>query len=100
VPVWGVATWVGVDPRSDYISIYVQGLTNAYRLADTAGDGRRKVLSKSLQINFWRSGDAIRLSEQEITYGIPLYPDDARRQQEVLNAYQLKKPLEYQWVFR
>lgn len=98
--VWGVATWVGVDPRSDYISVYVQGLTNAYRLAPTEGDGRRKVLSKSLQLNFWRSGDAIRLSEQEITYGIPLYPDDAPRQQEVLDAYQLKKPLEYQWVFR
>ena len=30
-PVWGVATWDNVDPATDFVSIYVQGLTNAYR---------------------------------------------------------------------
>jgi hypothetical protein len=27
--VWGVATWVDIDPRIDFFSIYVSGLTNA-----------------------------------------------------------------------
>ena len=29
--VWGVATWTDVDPRIDFFSVYVGGLTNAYR---------------------------------------------------------------------
>ena len=31
--VWGVATWTDVDPRIDFFSVYVGGLTNAYRWA-------------------------------------------------------------------
>ena len=34
---WGVATWEYVDPRMDFFSIYVKGLTNAYRFADPPG---------------------------------------------------------------
>src|SRR6476620_9118780 len=33
--VWGVATWVDVDTRVDFFSIYVGGLTNAYQWTDT-----------------------------------------------------------------
>ena len=39
--VWGVATWVDVDPRIDFFSIYVTGLTNAYRWSDPEGRSRR-----------------------------------------------------------
>ena len=42
--VWGVVTWEDVDPRIDFFSIYVQGLTNAFRLEPCA---RREA---------WRSG--------------------------------------------
>ena len=35
--VWGVATWTDVDPRIDFFSVYVGGLTNAYRWDDNAG---------------------------------------------------------------
>ena len=35
--VWGVATWTDVDPRIDFFSVYVGGLTNAYRWEDAPG---------------------------------------------------------------
>jgi len=88
-PVWGVSMWEGVDPRTDEFSIYVQGLTNAYRFEDpegafTSGDppgtGRR-YYRKTLKLNFWRPGDEIDLKESEIRYGIPGQVD-------------------YEWVFR
>ena len=105
--VWGVATWDNVDPRTDFISIFVQGLTNAYRWQPPA-DGYQpnaqveqdQVLSKTLKLNFWRAGDAIDLHEGEIQFGIPLYPREPERQQEALEIYQIPKPVEYQWVFR
>ena len=62
--VWGVATWVDIDPRIDFFSIYVNGLTNAYRWTDPhgfkAGDPPgtgREYTHKTLQLNFWRPGD-------------------------------------------
>jgi hypothetical protein len=76
--VWGVATWEGVDPRIDFFSVYVEGLTNAYRWVDppegfkpghppTSG---RVLLQKNLMLNFWRPGDE-REDGQTIYYGIP-----------------------------
>jgi len=62
-----VAIWEGVDPRIDYFSIYVQGLTNAIRWRPrpernvAAGDppGRHiEQTLKSLRLDFWRPGDA------------------------------------------
>jgi len=78
--VWGVATWVDVDPRVDFFSIYVGGLTNAYRWTDTpaayhAGDtpGRgRQFVHKTLQLNFWRPGDGLTPNERDFRYGVPL----------------------------
>jgi hypothetical protein len=64
---WGVAIWEGIDPRIDYFSIYVQGLTNAIRWRPRAdrnvapGDppGRHvEQTLKSLRLDFWRPGDA------------------------------------------
>ena len=106
--VWGVATWRGVDPKADFISIFVEGLTNAYRW-EPPKDGyapsrtpqeQDVVLSKALQLNFWRGGDAIELNDVEIRYGIPLYPNDRARQLDVLKAYGVTKPTEYRWVYR
>ncbi len=76
---WGIATWVDIDPRTDYISLYVGGLTNAYRWEDPPGAYRpdmppgegRKFTRKMLKINFWRPGDEYYEHEKEIRYGIP-----------------------------
>ena len=78
--VWAVATWTDVDPRIDFFSIFVGGLTNAYQWTDSPaayhpGDppGRgRQILHKTLQINFWRPGDEIAPNEREFRYGVPL----------------------------
>ncbi len=108
--VWGVATWVGVDPRSDFFSLYVQGLTNAYRWqdpenafqpGDPPGTGRR-LSFKTLQLNFWRPGDAINPEEREFRFGVPnkaqLPP--SKTEDEVLRIYGLQERVDYQWVYR
>ncbi len=35
---WGIATWEDIDPRIVRFSVYVSGLTNAYRWKDLAGE--------------------------------------------------------------
>jgi hypothetical protein len=76
---WGVVTWEGVDPRTDRFSIYVYGLTNAYRWDDPAGAFQkgdppakgRIYQTQVLKLNFWRPGDALDQQEDEIRFGIP-----------------------------
>lgn len=67
--VWGVAIWEDVDPRTDLFSIYVGGLTNAYRWRDEPGG--RVVERKVLELNFWRPGDDVDGHEDEIRIGAP-----------------------------
>ncbi|MBX3411303.1 MAG: hypothetical protein KF708_01195 [Pirellulales bacterium] len=67
--VWGVVTWTDIDPRTDYFSVYVNGLTNAYRWDDTPQG--RKFARKTLQLNFWRPGDEYDQHEKEIRVGAP-----------------------------
>lgn len=64
---WGVAIWEAIDPRIDYFSIYIRGLTNAVRWRQVegsrigAGDLPGKHIEqtlKSLRLDFWRPGDA------------------------------------------
>ena len=77
--VWGVATWEYVDPRIDSFSIYVKGLSNAYRFSDPAGEYKpgdepgkgRQYAQKTLKLNFWRPGDEHEINEQDIYYGGP-----------------------------
>lgn len=97
--VWGVATWIDVDPRVDFFSIYVGGLTNAYRWTDTpaayrAGDtpGRgRQFVHKVLQLNFWRPGDDLMPNEREFRYGVPL--DKAA-------LYNVGDGVAFRWLYR
>lgn len=85
---WGVATWEDVDPLIDRFSIYVGGLTNAYRwIDDPAQYTRENVLSgrrflrKWLKLNFWRPGDEYYEHEKEFRVGIP-------------------GEVDYEWVYR
>lgn len=97
--VWGVAMWEQVDPETDFFSIYVAGLTNAYRwidppgayqVGDPAGKGRRLV-SKVLQLNFWRPGDEYAENEREIRFGIP---------KGRASLYGVEEGVAYHWTFR
>lgn len=75
---WGVAVWEDVDPRIDYFSIYVRGLTNAIRWrtradATFSGDsvpvaGEEHVL-ESLRLDFWRPGDDANSLTEEMSVG-------------------------------
>ena len=100
--VWGVATWQSgfqsgdmVDPRTDYFSVYVTGLSNAYRFADPAGTYKagdppatgRLYRQKTLQLNFWRPSDEFSEAETEIYLGTP-------------SDLGITGPIDYQWVFR
>ena len=97
--VWGVATWIDVDPRIDFFSVLVGGLTNAYQWTDRpavyrAGDppGRgRQFVYKTLQLNFWRAGDDLSPNEREFRYGVPL--DKA-------GLYNVGDGVAYRWLYR
>lgn len=119
--VWGVATWVDVDPRIDFFSIYVSGLTNAYRWTDVdgafkAGDPPgtgRQYKYKTLQLNFWRPGDEFNLLEDEIHIGAPadkvvkpanpdqpLLPGQNPAEEASPAGRNWDKIIDYQWIFR
>lgn len=89
--VWGVAMWENVDPQIDYVTVYVRGLTNAYRMHETA-DGDIDFTYKTLKLNFWRAGDEVGEVRDQIQYGIPLVdqPDD---QVKICRHYKLPAPI-------
>lgn len=96
---WGVATWNGttaIDPRIDFFSIYVRGLTNAYRWDDVEESqpgqtAERNLRFKTLQLNFWRPGDDVAAHENEIRLGIPLGKED---------VFGVTEQMDYRWVYR
>ena len=77
--VWGVVIWEDVDPRTNFFSLYIQGLTNAYQYQDTAENitkenpiaQGRELEVKTLQLNFYRPGDTIDLVQDPVYYGLP-----------------------------
>jgi hypothetical protein len=97
--VWGVAMWTDVDPRIDFFSVYVGGLTNAYRWDDPAGAYEagnppgtgRQFTRKTLQLNFWRPGDEHLLDEREIRFGVARGKGD---------LYDVSEGVAYRWVYR
>lgn len=103
---WGVATWEDIDPTTDHFSVYVQGLTNAYQWVDAKegdqytykkgdpiGTGRR-LLEKTLRLNFWRPSDKYLEHEEEIRYGYHEHPG--------IERFGLKpeEQVDYRWIYR
>lgn len=89
--VWGVATWINVDPRIDYVSVRVHGLTNAYRIVNNV-DGTKSFRFRELQINFYRPGDIRREIVDKISLGVPLV-DSPSEQVSIVHRYELPGPL-------
>lgn len=96
---WGVAMWEDIDPRTDFLSVYVYGLTNAYQWEDSPEQvtpdsplGRGRTFArKALQLNFWRPGDEYDENEREIRFGVP---------QGKAEFYESGEGVAYRWVFR
>ena len=89
--VWGVAVWQDLDPRLDYISIYVTGLSNAFKVFELP-TGKKKFKHKTLQLNFWRPGDIHDEERDVIRLGIPL-TRDPKQQKEICEFYELPGPV-------
>jgi hypothetical protein len=75
---WGVAIWEDIDPRIDYFSIYVRGLTNAMRWRQIPGSTigpddppgiHMEHALEALRLDFWRPGDDRDEVEEEISVG-------------------------------
>ncbi len=60
---YGVAMWRGVDPNTDYFTVYMDGFCNAYRIVN-GPDGKPLVWRKSISQEFWRPSD--QYDEREI----------------------------------
>jgi hypothetical protein len=103
---WGIATWEDIDPKTDHFSIYIQGLTNAYQWVDAKqgdqyiykkgdplGTGR-KLLQKTLRLNFWRPSDTFYEHESEFRYGYREHPG--------IERFGLKpqEQVDYSWIYR
>ncbi len=87
--VWGVAIFENVDPRIDFVSVYVNGITNAFRIGREPGESSRH---KTLQLNFSRPGDTVDQENDKVEYGIPLV-DNPQKQVLICRRYDLPGPL-------
>jgi len=65
---YGVAIWEGVKPDFQRFSIFVVGLSNAYKKVTDPKTGKETVLRKTLRLKFYRPGDQYHLTEREIRY--------------------------------
>ncbi len=95
--VWGIATWVDVDPKLDFVSISVSGLSNAFQQDGEGNDAPYR--RKALKLNFYRPGDAANMTADTVRFGIPAF-ENAEQQKYVFDQYGLKERLNYQWIFR
>lgn len=92
---WGIATWEDIDPQVDMFSIYIKGLTNAFRWEDLPEKyepgnpaSGRKIWVKALKLNFWRPTDEFNQSVNFCRTGIP-----------PLRERGLPAQPEYEWVY-
>ncbi len=95
--VWGVATWEDVDPRLDFVSVEVYGLTNAFQQDGEGDDAPYR--RKALQLNFYRPGDTINQTDDQIRFGVPAFENE-QEQAYFLKQYDLTERLDYRWLFR
>jgi len=97
--VWGIAMWQGIDPDVKDFSIYISGLSNAYRWSvdkekhepGVVGSGYT-MSRKVLKLNFWAPGAADHLLNKEIQYGV-------RRTTASPKTGELP-PVDFEWVYR
>lgn len=95
--IWGVATWVDIDPNIDFMSVNVFGLTNAFEQDGEGADAPYR--RKALMLNFYRPGDSMDQTADRVRFGVPAF-DDPEEQAYVLKKYGLNERLDYRWVFR
>lgn len=63
-PIYGVATWRGVDPTTDNFRVYASGFSNGYK-ESKGPNGEPLILRREIVLDFWRPGDEFDLTERE-----------------------------------
>ena len=66
-PIYGVATFRGVDPTTDNFKVYASGFSNGYRQIK-GPDGKPVILRREIAIDYWRPGDEFDLTEREFRF--------------------------------
>ena len=75
---WGVAIWEDIDPRIDFFSIFVRGLSNAIRWREdphavfskeSVPGAQTEYALESLRLDFWRPGDERNEFDEEMQVG-------------------------------
>jgi hypothetical protein len=94
---WGVATWANIDPRTDFFTVAVEGITNGFKIVDRPNG--REFEKRALMINFWRPGDAFDDSRDEIRLGVPAYEDPSRMQY-ALDQLGIPERIAYYWTYK
>jgi hypothetical protein len=94
--VWGVVTWEDIDPKIDFLSVSVLGLTNAFEQDGEGDDAPYR--RKALHLNFYRPGDAVNETADTIRFGVPAFEDE-KEQAYVLKQYGIEDRLDYRWTF-
>ncbi|HUG92866.1 MAG TPA: hypothetical protein VML55_18640, partial [Planctomycetaceae bacterium] len=61
----GIVTWRGIDPETDYFTVYLTGFSNGFRIIN-GPDGQPLVLRKTVVQDFWRPGDEFEQTEREV----------------------------------
>ena len=97
--VWGIAMWKDIDPDVKDFSIYISGLSNAYRwsvdkekhVPGAVGSGYA-MSRKTLKLNFWAPGAADHLLNKEIQYGVRRTTASPKTAEQ--------PPVDFEWVYR
>ena len=69
----------GIDPKTDYFTVYMSGFSNGYKLGPGPNDSQ-VVKRKTLVQRYWRPGD--QFDEEEVEFRVKgdpfwIYRDDA-----------------------
>jgi hypothetical protein len=63
--IYGVATFLGVDPEADRYTLYLTGFSNGVKTV-TSPDGGTVVQNKTIEMKYWRPGDEFDRTEPEL----------------------------------
>lgn len=69
-PIYGVATWRGIDPTTDNFKVYASGFSNGYKVSNGPG-GNPLISRREIVLDFWRPGDEFDLTELEFQVRTP-----------------------------
>ncbi len=67
--IYGVATWTGIDPATDFFTVTMRGFSNAYDSSKTGPDGNPQPWRKVIVQDFIRRGDEFDPTQREFEFG-------------------------------